>query len=66
METTKLSTRLLIDREVKAKAEAAVVANGMSISEYLRRVLAYAANGGDLSVVAAHHSGIHSGRPKTV
>lgn len=51
-----------VERDVKIKAEAAVVASGMSISEYLRRVMAYAANGGDLSIIAARHSGVINGR----
>jgi antitoxin component of RelBE/YafQ-DinJ toxin-antitoxin module len=62
METMKLSAQMLIERDVKVKAEAAVVANGMSISEYIRRVMAYAANGGDLSIVAGQPSGIYHGR----
>ncbi|RZF31336.1 hypothetical protein EVC45_02465 [Paraburkholderia sp. UYCP14C] len=49
-------------RETKVKGEAAVVAAGMSISEYIRRVMAYAAEGGDLSVIAAMRpSGVRNG-----
>jgi antitoxin component of RelBE/YafQ-DinJ toxin-antitoxin module len=63
METARLG--VTIDRALKNKAEAVVVAAGMTFSEYVRRVFAYAAEGGDLSVIAPRPSGIHPGRPKS-
>jgi antitoxin component of RelBE/YafQ-DinJ toxin-antitoxin module len=61
METAILSTRTVIDADVKKRGEAAILDAGMTFAEYVRRVMKYAADGGDLSVIAARRSGVRNG-----